>query len=159
MPRPGVSLTLRDRIMRSSAPESPIVLLELNHPQLADTVRVVNDTEKLTHNGADYAPIRLRVVWPDDQEEQAPRATIAIDNVDKELVKWIEVSNGAVGATITMKKVLRSSPNYVEMEVKMDVIAIELKTTFVEVTLGFVNVYFKPLIRVTYRPETHPGIF
>lgn len=158
MPR-VVSDTLRDRIMRSAAPEAPLVLLELTHSQLAQAVRVVNDTLEIEHNSNTYAPVPFRCLWPDDQEEQAPRATLAIDNVGRELTQWIEVSNGAVGAKVTMKKVLRSDPDYVEMSVQMDMIGIELSGEEVQVTLGFPNVYFKPLTRMTFRPESHPGIF
>jgi len=154
-----VSTTLRDRIMRTAAPEAPVVLLEISHPQLAQTVRVINDTLDLTHNGNVYTAIPFRVLWPDDQEEQAPRATLAIDNVGKELVQWIEASSGGVGAVVTMKKVLRSNPDFVELQVEMDLQAIEMNVSEVQATLGFKNLFQKPLVRLTYRPETHPGMF
>lgn len=156
---PNVSPTLRDRIMRSSAPESPLALAELRHPQLATTVRVVNDTSEVIHNGLPYAPIPFRLIWPDDQEEQAPKATLAIDNIGLELTQWVDKSHGGMGATVTFKKILRSNPDYVELAVELELQGIEMTTTEILLTLGHRNLFHRPLVRMHFRPETHPAIF
>lgn len=155
----SVSATLRDRIMRSSSPEHPVVLLEVSHPQLASTVRLVNDTVNLVHGGNTYTAIRFRFVWPDDQEQQAPRAVIEVDNVGKELNSWIEVSNGGSEAVVVLKKVLPSTPNTVEAQITMGLQNIEQKMGVTRFNLSFPDIFFKPLVRMTYRPETHPGLF
>lgn len=154
-----ISSALRDRIMRTAAPESPLILLEVTHSQLAQPLRLVNDTSDLVHNGNNYVGIPFRAVWPDDQEEQSPRATLAVDNVGREMMVWIEASNGAVGASVVMKQVLRSNPDYVEMQVELGLQSIEVTLAEVRFNLSFPDIFFKPLVRLTYRPETHPGIF
>ncbi len=158
MPK-AVSTTLRDRIMRTSAPESPLDLLVITHPQLVTPVRVVNDTQNLVSGGNTYTALPFRLVWPDDQESTAPRCRLAVDNVGAELMTWLEASGGGHGAQVTLMQVLPSTPNVVEISVQLDVLSITATVTEVQIELGFDNVFFKPLTRIQYRPDTHPGVF
>lgn len=156
-----VSSTLRDRVLRTSAPEYPVVLVEIYHAQLAGdhTVRVCNDTNDFVHNGHTYAGIPFRLTWPDDQDQQAPRAKLSIDNVGKELMAWIDISQGGRGAQVTLKQVLPSSPNLVELEVTLALLSVNVSTFEVSAELGFDNIFGAPLVRMFYRPDSHPGVF
>lgn len=154
-----VSTALRDRIMRTSAPEYPLTLLEISHSGLATPVRVVRDNLDITSNGNTYLAAAFRFVMPDDQEDQAPRASIAIDNVGKELMQWLEASGGGQGARVKIMQVLRSAPNTVDLQIEMDIISVTATPKEVTAELGFDNIFFKPLTRAQYRPDTHPGMF
>jgi hypothetical protein len=154
-----VSSALRDRIMRTAAPEYPLTLLEINQASLPQPIRVVRDTLDITSNGNVYLAVPFRFVFPDDQEDQAPRASISIDNIGRELMQWLELSAGGQGARVKIMQVLRSAPNNVELSVEMDIISVTATPTEVKAELGFDNIFFKPLCRAQYRPDTHPGMF
>ncbi len=154
-----VSNSLRDRIMRTAAPEYPVTMLEISHSLLPEPVRVVRDTLDLISNGHTYIAVPFRFIFPDEKDDEAPRASIAIDNVGRELMQWLEVSGGGQGAKVKMMQVLRSAPDTVEIQIEMDIISVTASPKEVVAELGFENIFFKPLCRAQYRPDTHPGMF
>lgn len=158
MPK-AVTTTLRDRVMRTSSPEAPLVLLTITHPLLATPVRVVNDTQDIVSRSNNYVAIPFRVTWPDDQDRQMPRARLAVDNVGRELMAWLEASAGGTGATATLEQILPSTPDVVEISCVLDILSVTANVSEVSAELGFENIYAKPLVRLQYRPESHPGMF
>ena len=149
----------KSTLAKVSAQEAPILLLEIDHPQLTTPVRVVNDTEDITSNGNLYIACPFRYVLPDDFEGQIPKAKISIDNVGRDLMYWIETSNGGNGSIVTFKQIMRSRPDLVEAEIEMQLQAVS--TTMREITaeLGYENLLSKPAVSMAYRPENSPGLF
>src|SRR4051812_29570696 len=90
--------------------EDPVTLLEITHAQLLAPVRVINDTDDLVSNGNNFVACGFDVALPDDQAGQMPRASIAIDNVGKELTTWIDASMGGRGAKVRLMQVMRDTP-------------------------------------------------
>lgn len=161
VPRPAtpISSSLRDRVIRTSSPEFPITLLEVHHPQLAAPVRVCDDTKEVVSKGHTYPGLPFRLKMPEDIEETLPQATLEIDNVGRELVRWIELSGGARGATVVIRQIIRSAPDKHEFEVTLDVHSIELNDRVVQVQLSFENIFDRALSFFTYRPDSHPAMF
>lgn len=158
MPR-NYSNTFKETVNRMSAPEAPVLLLEIVHADLAQPIRVVNDTEDLVHNGNTFVALQFRATLPDDVEQGEPRAILAVDNVGKDLTGWLEMSGGGRGATVRMIQVLRSAPNTVEWEVTMDLADVRMNLLEVSGTLSFDSLINLPGIALTYRPDVAPGIF
>ena len=48
------SAEYKSTLAEVSAPEAPLVLLEIDHEELASPVRVVNDTQDVVSNGNTY---------------------------------------------------------------------------------------------------------
>ena len=142
-----------------SAPEAPLMLLEINHPELPAPVRVVADTENITSNGNVYQAFPFRFVLPSDYENQLPKARIAIDNVGKDLMQWIENSDGGAGSTVKLSTVMRSRPSQIEWTITMSMFNIQVNAREVSAELGFENLFAKPAISIQYRPETCNAIF
>lgn len=142
-----------------SAPEAPLVLLTINHPELAQPVRVVNDTQDLTSNGNLYVAIPFRCTLPDDFENQLPKARLSVDNVGKELMYWIENSGGGNGSLVTMAQVMRSRPDTIEWSITMNLFNVTCSMTEVSGELGYENLFSRKAISVQYRPFNSPGIF
>lgn len=142
-----------------SAPESPLLLLEINHPELPSPVRVVNDTQNITSNGNLYLGFSFRFVLPSDYENQLPKARIAIDNVGKDLMQWIETSDGGAGSTVQLSTIMRSRPNQIEWTMTMSMFNIQANAREVSAELGFENLFTKPAISIQYRPETCIALF
>lgn len=153
------SAEYKSTLAGTSAPEAPLLLLEINHPALPEPVRVIQDTQNLTSNGQEYIACPFRCELPDDFEGQLPRATLAIDNIGNELMYWIETSAGGSGSTVTFRQVMRSRPDLVEWSVTMNLYNVTATMREVSGQLGYDNLFGRPAVQVDYRPDTAPGIF
>lgn len=139
--------------------ELPLVLIEITHSGLPEPVRVVGDTADITSNGHLYIAAPFRIVMPDDQEGQVPKARLAIDNVGSAIMDWVETSSGASGAQVRMMQVMRGTPDEIEFEITMDLTNIEATPLEVSGQLGFDDVLNTPAVQVKYRPDNTPGLF
>lgn len=142
-----------------SSSEAPLILLEIAHAALTQPVRVVNDTQNITTNGEIYVALPFRCELPDDFESQLPKARLAIDNIGRELMMWIESSQGGAGSTCRFMQVMRSRPNLIEWEITMALTNVSCTMTEVSADLGFENLFNRPACQLTYRPDVAPGIF
>lgn len=153
------SAEYKSTLAATSAPEAPICLLEINHPDLDQPVRVVNDTQNITSNGNEYIACPFRCGFPDDFENQIPRAQLAVDNVGKELMYWVEASGGGKGATARFIQIMRSRPDLIEWEIAMNMSGIKATVQEVTADLGYENIFGRPAIQMRFDPFTAPGIF
>lgn len=155
---PDFSRNAQQKINATSG-EIPVVLLEINHSDLALPIRVVNDNQDITSNGNLYTALAFNITLPDDFGEQIPKATLSVDNIGRELTQWLEASAGARGATVTVRMVMRDTPNLYEMEITMDLTNLSINWLEVSGSLGFENILNRPAVALTYRRDTAPGIF
>lgn len=158
MPR-AYSSAYKSTLAAVSAPEAPLILLEISHPSLTQPVRVVNDMQDLVSNGNTFVGAPFRCSLPNDTENQLPKAKLSVDNVGRDLMYWIETSGGGQGSTVHFMQVMRSRPNQVEWDITMDLFNIEVTMAEVNAELGFQNVFVRPAIHINYRPDNSPGIF
>lgn len=158
MARP-YSSEYKSTLARVSASETPLILLQIDHPDLDSPIRVVNDTQDITSNGDTYIAFPFRCTLPDDFEGKLPKATLSIDNVGKDLMYWIESTDGGIGSTATFKQVMRSRPDQIEWSITMSLFNIIATNAEVSAELGFENLFSKPAILLSFRPETSPGLF
>ncbi len=142
-----------------SANESPLVCLEISHAGLSVPVRVVNDNADLTSNGNLFIAAPFECILPDDMENQLPKAKLAIDNIGRGLVYWLETSGGGEGAKVRFMQIMRSNPNLIEWETTMNLSNVQITMTKVTADLGFENIFSKPAVRMQYRPDNSAGIF
>lgn len=158
MPR-SYSAEYKSTLAKVSTSESPRILLQIDHPELASPIRVINDTLNLTSNGYEYVAFPFEVILPDDFENQLPKARLSISNVGKELMYWIETTDGGSGSTATFSQVMRSRPNQIEWSITMSLFNVLVTNMDVSAELGFENLFAKPAISVQYRPNTAIAIF
>ena len=135
------------------------MLLEINHESLSSPVRVVNDMQDLTSNGNLFIACPFRYVLPDDFENQLPKARLAVDNIGRDLMYWIETSAGGNGSTVKMMQVMRSRPDTIEWSISMNLYNVQVTMREVSAELGFENLFAKPAVALQYRPDNTPGIF
>lgn len=153
------SSQFKSTLAKVSAEEAPLVLLEINHASLTTPVRVVNDMQDLTSNGNLFIACPFRYVLPDDFENQLPKARLAVDNVGRDLMYWIETSAGGNGSTVKMMQVMRSRPDTIEWSITMNLYNVQVTMKEVSAELGFENLFAKPAVLLQYRPDNSPGIF
>lgn len=142
-----------------NAEEAPLILLEIDHPELSQPVRVVNDMTDVTSNGDIYIAFPFRCVLPDDFENQLPKARLSIDNVSKDLMYWIEATGGGQGSTVKFKQIMRSNPDLIEWEIAMNLYNVNVTMQEISAELGFENLFGKPAVTFKYRPENSPGLW
>lgn len=142
-----------------SAPEAPFILLEINHPDLSEPVRVINDMQNITSNGNLYIACPFRCILPDDYDGQLPKARLSIDNVGRDLMYWIDSSNGGQGSTVKFIQIMRSRPNQIEWEITMNMYNVNVTMHEISAELGFDNLFSKPAISMQYRPDNSMGLF
>lgn len=153
------SANYKSTLAEVSANEAPLILLEITHPDLVTPVRVINDTQDIVSGGNTYVAFPFKCVLPDDFEGQLSRARLSIANVGKELMYWIEQTNGGAGSSCTFKQILRSAPNTIEWSITMNLFNVNVTMQEVSAELGFENLFSKPAIRMQYRPDNSPGVF
>lgn len=153
------SSTFKSTLNSVSANESPLVCLEISHAGLSVPVRVVNDNTDLTSNGNLFIAAPFECILPDDMENQLPKAKLAIDNIGRDLVYWLETSGGGEGATVRFMQIMRSNPNLIEWETTMNLSNVQITMTKVTADLGFENIFSKPAVRMQYRPDNSAGMF
>lgn len=153
------SAAYKSTVSSVSAPEAPLVLLEITHPTLTSPIRVVNDTQDITCNGDLYIGYPFRFIPPDDFENQSPKATLAIDNVGKDLMYWIETSGGGSGSLIKIMSIMRSQPDLIEWDITLELSNVRASMAEISADLGYENLYSKSAISKKYRPDNSPGLF
>lgn len=158
MPR-NYSPQFKSTLAEVSAEEAPLYLLEISHPALTSPVRVVNDLQDVTSNGNPFIACPFRYVLPDDFEGQLPKARLAVDNVGRDLMYWIETTGGGHGSTVNMMQIMRSRPDVVEWSINMNLYNVVCTMKEITAELGFDNLFAKPAISLQYRPDTAPGVF
>ena len=137
----------------------PLLLLEIDHADLPAPVRVVNDNLDVTFETNLYQALAFRASLPDDVPQKLPRARLAVDNVGKDLVSWLELSDGGQGATCRMIQIMRSDPATIEWEITMDLSNLSMTMLEVSGELSFDDLLNKPGVSLQYRPSTAPGLF
>ena len=158
-----ISTTFRSDINALSG-NAPLVLLRIDHEALATPVRLAQDTVNWgsTAGGTTrnlYVGMAFRISLPDQFAEQLPKATLEVDNVGRDLTRWIEATGGGQGATCTIFLVSRRSPNRVERAVTMGLGNLVITQTAISGDLSFDNLLDRPATRLHYRPDTAPGVF
>ena len=97
----------------SQTDEVFLVLLEIAHPNITDTIRVVNNNEDITSNGKLFVAYPFEIELPSEDAEQPPLARLRIDNVDRMIVATVR--NISTPPTVTIRVVLASQPDTIEL--------------------------------------------
>lgn len=142
-----------------SSSDVAVVLLEITHPAMPTPARVVRDTQDLVSGGTVFVAAGFDFTLPDDRGSAAPRAEIVIDNVGRELMDWIEASQGGRGAELRVMVVLRATPDVIEVDYRLGLESLKVDQSKVVGELGFGNLLDLPAVGVRYDPATAPGLF
>lgn len=142
--------------------EAALWLLRLTHENLSTPIRVVNDWQGLTSNGAAYSPFPFEITMPEQVEGRQPVVQLKIDAVDQTLIEQIRTVVDPIHAVAEL--VLASEPDTVLAAFGTD--ALPLTWRNITWDLGviegelrgpeiFDNVYPKD----AFTPDLFPGLF
>ena len=147
----------------STSCEAPLVLLEITHDQLAAPIRVVNDNQdfvlQVGSPSLTFTALAFRITLPEQMTGSLPKARLAIDNVGRELVQWIDQSNGGAGARVRIMQVMRDDPAVIELDLTLDLLNVQQNALEIVGELGYDDTLGRPAILAIYRPENTPGMF
>lgn len=95
--------------------EAWLLLMEIDHTDLAEPFYLVNNTDLIIHNGVDYLAYPFNVILSQDDGEHLPKVRLTIDNVDRALIETIRSISDS--PSVNIKLVLSSQPNTIELEI------------------------------------------
>lgn len=105
------STTFRAAANAQETSEAFLVLLDIAQAAIG-TFRIVNNYANVTHGGQVYTAFPFEITLPEDTDERMPTVSLAIDNVDQQLVQAVRSMTGP--ATVTVRVVLASNPDSIE---------------------------------------------
>ena len=89
-----------------------LTLLKIEHENLSDAIRVVNNDQNIVSNGEEYIALAFEIELPGEADDALPMPKLSIDNVDRMIVKAIREID--TPATVTVSVILASDRDVVE---------------------------------------------
>ena len=161
MPPPTAQQWRAAEAMRLSA-KGRRYALEITHPDVSDTIRVIADTKDRTIESHTFQKLAFRTFLPNDKENEIGEFLLDIDNVGEALTQWVEASDGGLGSTIRIMEVMDvgSSGWSVTWERTLSTGSIvSLSNKNLQVTLIDDPFAGMPAIRWRHDPDRSPGLF
>lgn len=134
-----------------------LVLLTISHPNLAQSIRVVNNNENVTSRGQEFIAFPFEIELPGEDSDQPPMARLRIDNVDRMIVSSIR--DIATPPNVTIEVVLASQPNQIEISFEALIMRnVSYDAASVTGELVFEQIVVEP-VALNMTPAKFPGIF
>lgn len=157
MSRSLSSLTRR-ALHAAETAEAFLLLLTLGHEDLATPLRVSSDAVDTVSRGQTFAAYPFALILPDDRDGQPPRARLAIDNVDRQIVRAARRLPSALAVTLDI--VRAADPDTVEAQfVDFKLTNIAYDAGRVEGDLTVEDFTAEPFPAATFAPGLFPGLF
>lgn len=134
-----------------------LVLVTIDHPALAQPIRVVGNNENITSGGNLFVAYDFNIVLPGEDPDNPAAAQLDIDNVDRVIVQTLrEISSPP---SVTIQVVLASSPDLIEIEFAGLVLRnAQYDAMRVTADLAFDEIISEP-VATTLSPDKFPGMF
>jgi hypothetical protein len=135
-----------------------LVLLTISHATLVDPIRVVNNTVDVVSNGDTYTAFPFKVKLPNDRADDAPAATLQIDNVSREL--QVLVRSITTPPTVQIDVVRMDDFDTIEMSLppfKLRNVEWDITTMFGDLKID--NIASEPFPQRSFTPSEYPAIF
>lgn len=159
MPK-NYSPAMRGTLHATASPDQPVFLLEINHPLMPEPARVVNDNADLIGPGGEtFIGAAFRFTTPDESDKQLPRALLQIDNVSRDLMSWIEASQGARNATVRVMIVRLGAPTVIEDDYLFGIRSLTANAQVIQGELGYENLLNIPAVAIRHDPLHSPGLY
>jgi uncharacterized protein DUF1833 len=135
-----------------------LALIKLTHPDWAEDIRFVQDSQSLIHLGEEYQPYGFAINLPDEEAQGVPVMKWAADNVSREITALLRAVKGKISARVVW--VLASSPDYIERgPFEVELYGAEYDALQITGTLGLEPVLETQFGHLMMTPGTTPGLF
>lgn len=154
-----VSATYLQAMLAQQTGEVILPFLKIEHPDLAQTYRVVNNTEQIVRADGTYMPFPFRIPEPEQIEKKIPQVQVEIDNTDLEINDALQNLSGY--PTITFFTALASSPDTIESgPYVFSFKDVQVNERTITGTLGYEDdVFAQQVPGQNYLPSNSPGLF
>ena len=152
------SQAARQAINAEATEQVFLLLLNIDHEDLAEPIRVVNNTEDITSRGDLYAAYPFEIALPGEDPESVARVSLRIDNVDRQIVQSLRAVQAPLA--VALEVVLAASADTVEAgPFNMTLVSAEYDAFVVTGELAFEDVLNEPFPGHSYIPSEYPGLF
>ncbi len=166
MGRP-LSNAAKQAIFAAQTREAFIMLVTLNHESFEQPARLSSNPSELlieagvhgtVSRGEEYVFIPMTITLPMQDDTGIARASIAIDNVDREVVAAARRANSPISVTIEI--VLASDPDNVEVSVQdFQLARVQYDALVLSGDISVEYFDLEPFPSGRFNPADFPGIF
>jgi len=154
----SITSVTRQALYAQETGEAFLILLTISHQNLAAPIRVTNDAVATISRGNTFVPYPFEMVLPDDQDNRSPRAKLAIDNIDRQIVSAVRSLPSAPG--ILIEVVRAAAPDMVEAQfVDFKLTNVSYDAYKVEGDLTIEDFTAEPFPAASFSPSFFPGMF
>ena len=155
----SVSATLEAAVYAQQTDQVFHILLEIAHADMSATLRFVNNTADVTSNFETYTAFPFTIDFPPaDGEDQLPRVTLVIDNIDRSIIAELRDIDSA--PTIDVSVILAAVPDTVECgPLQFTLKSIDYDAQVITAELGFEDILNEPFPAGTFTPTDFAGLF
>ena len=153
-----VSSIFKSAVFGQQTDEAFILLIEIDHADLSEPIRVSSDGVDTVSNGNTFVAYPFEISLPSNPETGVSHARLTIDNVSQTIITSIR--NISDPPTATLQIVLASDPDTVEVEFS----GFELRNVQYDVftitgDLSIESFMSEPYPGGSFLPSTFPGLF
>lgn len=98
----NLSSAAQQAIFDQETGEAFLILLEIDHPDLAAPIRVTSDAVDTIHDSNTYVPYIFDFKLPTDEEDSPPQAQVVIDNVSVDIANSLRQINSPASFVVTI---------------------------------------------------------
>lgn len=135
-----------------------LILLTLDHETLETPIRVTNDTVETQSRGMIFIAFPFELVLPDQSENRAPRASLTIDNVSREILLTLRALSSA--PRVKMEIIRHAAPDEVEAVFPdFSLTNIRYNAMSIQGDLTIEDFTAEPYPSAIFSPAGFPGLF
>lgn len=153
-------MTITENLKRdawSNESNLPLVLLEIDHEDLAAPILIVNNKENIMSNGDEYIGFPFEIILPDSKDDAPPTSKLRINNVSREIGQTIRTISSP--PDITIKIIRQETPDVIEAEFSgMSLSHVSYDALSVEGDLEFEDLTREPFPAFSFNPSNFRGI-
>ncbi len=112
MPR-SISTAMQAAIHARATDEVFLILLTVDHDDLATPERYVNNVKDITSNGRVFTAYPFEVTLPDQDPERPLEVTLVLDNVAQDIIQTLRSCSSPL--SIDLEVVMASDPDTIEI--------------------------------------------
>ena len=150
--------SLMESVNAQETTEVYIVLLTIDHDDLATPIRVTSDGVNTTSRGNLYFAYPFDITLPEDDGVTPPAARLIIDNISREIGQVIRSISEPPSVTIEI--ILSSDFDTVEASYPFfELTDVNYNALTVTGELTIQNLSVEPYPAESFTPSSHPGLF
>lgn len=150
-------MALVPAVNNSSTTEAFFVLVTFTSPETGEVFRVVNNLQDVTSRGQVYTAYPFSISFPSDVEGEQRRATITIDNISRDITRYVRESLDPPDVKIEL--VMSSTPGTVEKTIDfLRLVSVEYDAFTVTGTLEPYDFMSLPAIDSIYAGTEFPDL-